>query len=74
MLYKAEIDIHTKRKHEFEDNMNKNILPDLPIQHCNKTIQDRIMGHPEFKSKIKNDPIELLKAVEILINDPVRAR
>jgi hypothetical protein len=23
MLYKAEIDIYTKRKHKFEDNMNK---------------------------------------------------
>jgi hypothetical protein len=40
------------------------------VQHWNKTIQDRIMGHPEFESKIKNDPIELLKAVEILINNP----
>jgi hypothetical protein len=44
------------------------------LHHCNKTIQDRIMGHPEFESKIENDPIKLLKAVEILINNPVRAR
>jgi hypothetical protein len=73
MLYKAEIDIYTKRKHKFEDNMNK-VYSLIVLQHCNKTIQDRITGHPEFESKIKNDPIELLKAVEILINDPVRAR
>jgi hypothetical protein len=73
MLYKAEIDIYTKRKHEFEDNMNKTYSL-IYLQHCSKTIQDRIMGHPEFESKIKNDPIKLLKAVEILINDPVRAR
>jgi hypothetical protein len=73
MLYKAEIDINTKRKYEFEDNMNKTYSL-IYLQHCNKTIQDRIMGHPEFESKIENDPIELLKAVEILINDPVRAR
>jgi hypothetical protein len=39
------------------------------LQHCNKTIQDRITGHPEFDNKIENDPIELLKAIEILIND-----
>jgi hypothetical protein len=45
------------------------------LQHCNKTFQDRITGHPEFESKLKNDdPIELLKAVKILINNPVRAR
>jgi hypothetical protein len=73
MLYKAEIDIYTKRKHKFEDNMNK-VYFLIFLQHCNKTIQDRITGHPEFESKIKNDPIELLKAVKILINDPVRAR
>jgi hypothetical protein len=72
ILYKAEIDIYTKRQHKFEDNMNK--VYSLILLHCNKTIQDRITGHPEFDSKIKNDPIELLKAIEILINDPVRAR
>jgi hypothetical protein len=27
-----------------------------------------------LETKIKNDPIELLKAIEILINNPVRAR
>jgi hypothetical protein len=73
MLYKAEIDIYTKRRHEFEDNMNKTYSL-IFLQHCNKTIQDRILGHPKFEDKIENDPIELLKAVEILINDPVRAR
>jgi hypothetical protein len=71
MLYKAEIDIYTKRKDEFEDNMDK-VYSLIFLQHCNKMIQDRITGHPEFKNKIENDPIELLKAVEILINDPVQ--
>jgi hypothetical protein len=58
MLYKAEIIIYTKRKHEFEDNINKvNSL--IFLQHCNKTIQDRITGHPESNNTIKNDPIKL---------------
>jgi recombination DNA repair RAD52 pathway protein len=73
MLFKAEIEIYTKRKHEFEDNMSKTYSL-IYLQNCNKTIQDRITGHPNFESKIENDPLELLKAVEILINDPVRAR
>jgi hypothetical protein len=73
MLYKAEINIYTKRIHEFEDYMNKTYSL-IFLQHCNKTIQDRITGHPEFESKIKNDPNELLKAVEILTNDLLRAR
>jgi hypothetical protein len=69
----VEIDIYTKRKHEFEDNMNK-VYSLIFLQHCNKTIQDRITGHPEFENKIENDTIKLLKAVRILINNPVRAR
>jgi hypothetical protein len=73
MLYKAAIEIYTKRRHEFEDNINKT-YSFIFLQHCNKTIQERLTGHPEFESKIKNDPIKLLKAVKILINDPVRAR
>jgi hypothetical protein len=73
ILYKAEIDMYTKRKHKLEDNMNKTYSL-IYLQHCNKTIQDRIHAHPDFKTKIKNDPIEFLKAIEILINNPVRAR
>jgi hypothetical protein len=49
-------------------------VDEIYLQHCNKTIQDRIHAHPDFETKIKNDPIELLKAIEILINDPVQAR
>jgi hypothetical protein len=73
ILYKAEIDMHTKTKHELEDNMNKKYSL-IYLQHCNKTIQDRIHTHPDFKTKIKNDLIKLLKAIKILINNPVRAR
>jgi hypothetical protein len=73
ILYKVEIDMYTKRKHELEDNMNKTYSL-IYLQHCNKTIQDRIDAHPDFETKIENDPIELLKAIKILINDPVQAR
>jgi hypothetical protein len=66
-------DMSTKRKHELEDNLNKTYYL-IYLQHCNKTIQDRIHAHPHFKTKIKNDPIELLKAIKILINNPVSAR
>jgi hypothetical protein len=65
--------MYTKRKDELEDNMNKTYSL-IYLQHCNKTIQDRIHAHPDFETKIKNDPIELLKAIEILINNPVWAK
>jgi hypothetical protein len=34
ILYKAEIDMYTKRKHELEDNMNKTYSL-IYLQHCN---------------------------------------
>jgi hypothetical protein len=73
ILYKAEIDMYTKRKHELEDNINKTYSL-IYLQHCNKTLQDKEHAHPDFETKIKNDPIKLLKAIEIIINDPVQAR
>jgi hypothetical protein len=73
ILYKAEIDMYTKRKHKLEDNMNKTYSL-IYLQHCNKTIQDRIHAHPDFETKIENDPIKLLKAIEILIYNPAQAR
>jgi hypothetical protein len=73
ILYKAEIDMYTKRKHKLEDNMNKTYSL-ICLQHCNKTIQDRMHTHPDFETKIENDLIKLLKAIEILINDLVQAR
>jgi hypothetical protein len=42
--------------------------------YCTKTMQQRIEEHPDFEKKIENNPVELLKAVQTLTNDPVRAR
>ena len=42
--------------------------------YCNKTMQNRIEEHPDFESKIQDNPIELLKAIKILMHDPVRAK
>jgi hypothetical protein len=65
--------MYTKRKHKLEDNMNRTYSL-IYLQRCNRTIQDRIHAHPDFETKIKNDPFKLLKAIEILINNPVQAR
>jgi len=37
-------------------------------------MQSRIEEHPDFESKIQNDPIALLEAIKILMHDPVRAQ
>jgi hypothetical protein len=37
-------------------------------------MQNRIEEHPEFDSKIDNDPIALLEVIKILMHDTVRAQ
>ena len=37
-------------------------------------MQSQIEEHPDFESKIKNNPIALLDAIKILMHDPVRAQ
>jgi hypothetical protein len=37
-------------------------------------MQEGIKQHPDFASKIYNDPIELLKVIKILMHSPIRAQ
>jgi hypothetical protein len=42
--------------------------------YCTKETQEGIKQHPDFASKIYNDPIELLKIIKILMHSPIRAQ
>ena len=42
--------------------------------YCSKTIQNRLEAHVTYVSTICDDPIELLKAINILMHDPERAK
>jgi len=41
--------------------------------YCTKAMQSRIEEHPDFETKIRDDPIALLEAIKTLTHDPVRA-
>ena len=41
---------------------------------CSKAIQSQVEGHPDFEVTIRDDPIELLKTINILMHDTVRAK
>ena len=41
---------------------------------CNKTMQNRVEEHPEFETTIRDDPIELLNKIKVLMHDPIRAK
>jgi hypothetical protein len=42
--------------------------------YCNKTMQNPIEEHPEFETVIRQDPIELLNKIKVLMHDPIRAK
>ena len=42
--------------------------------YCSKTIQNRIEAHTTYETLIRDDPIELLKAIKIMMHDPERAK
>ena len=41
-------------------------------EYCTTTMQNRLQQHPEFASKLVDNPIETLKAIELLTHNPVR--
>ena len=62
-----------ERSQKLEDGM-KQSYTFIFDTYCNKTIQDRIEQHPEYDSKIQDNPIELLEVIKTLMHDPVRAQ
>ena len=40
--------------------------------YCTKDLQQRIEQHPEFKEKIRDNPVELVNTIKVLIQSPVR--
>ena len=56
-----------------EDNLDKAYALIFGT-YCSKAIQSRIEDHPEFETKIRDDPIMLLQTICILMHDTVRAR
>jgi hypothetical protein len=37
-------------------------------------MQNRIEEHPDYESKIQDDPIELLEKIKVLMHNPIRAK
>ena len=59
------------------DNLRQGLVKAYALifsNYCNKTMQNRIEEHPDFDTKIENNPIELLEAIKMLMHDPVRAQ
>ena len=72
MDYQMEMKRWFERAELYEQNKTK--AYSTILGYCSKTIQNRVEEHPDYETMIRDDPIELLKAIKILMHDPVRAR
>ena len=59
------------RREQYNENMKK-IYMKIFDEYCTPPMQHRLQQHPDFNNQLKDDPIETLKAIEILIHNPVR--
>jgi hypothetical protein len=69
----AEMIAFLERKKALRQGMNKAYAMIYEF-HCTKGMQNAIKEHPKYDSEIKNNPIELLKSIKVLMHEPVRAR
>ena len=70
MLYQAEIKHFIERKEALEDNLHKAYAL-IFGSYCSKAIQSRVEDHPDFESRVRDNPIELLKTIRVLMHDTV---
>ena len=62
MMYEAEIKSFVDRKQIYMNNLGKAYA--FILGQCNKALQNKLYARTDYESKIKGDPIKLLKAIE----------
>jgi hypothetical protein len=73
ILYQAELERYLDRNDTLEQNLTKAYALVFSM-YCNKTMQNRIKEHPDFEKTIRDDPINLLTKVKVLMHDPIRSK
>lgn len=72
ILYKAKIDDWVQRKNQYKDNLKRSYA--VIFGYCSKVMQNRLETHVNYETKIRDDPVELLKTIKIIMHDPERTR
>jgi hypothetical protein len=67
-------DSEYRRKRSIPDEGITSAYSIIFSDYCTEEMQEGIKQNPDFSSKIYNDPIELLKAIKILMHSPKRAQ
>jgi hypothetical protein len=68
ILYQAELERYLDRKATLEQNLYKSYALIF------KMMQNRIEEHPDYETTIRDDPIELIQKIKVLMHDPIRAK
>jgi len=71
--YEYELKLYHERKDSIR-KQGKQAYAMIIDNYCTTTMQQRIEGHPKFESTIKNNVIELMKAIQELTHDTVKAQ
>ena len=67
----------TRRHLDREDNLRKGLFKTYGLifsNYCTRGMQHRIEEHPEFKTLIEDNPIQLLEAIKVLVHDKIRTQ
>ena len=80
--YDLEFEAKSKMWLERNDKLRQNMLSAYSLiysTYCSKAIQSRIESHPDYNStddalRIKDNPINLLAAIKVVMHDPLRAK
>ena len=62
-----------ERKEQLKEGLSKAYAL-IFNNYCTRAMQARIEEHPEFETKIEDDPIQLLEVIKTLTHDTVRAQ
>mgnify|MGYP000382356346 CR=1 FL=1 len=73
IIYQAELERYLDRKDTLEQNLTKAYAL-IFSTYCDKAMQNRVEEHPNFETTIRDDPIELLNKIKVLMHDPIRAK
>jgi hypothetical protein len=71
--FEGELEDWRLRRKELENGLEMAFAL-IKENYCTKTMKDRIESHPDYEALIKDNPIELLKAIRVLTHDTVRAQ
>jgi hypothetical protein len=73
ILYQAQLERYLDRQATLEQNLYKAYAL-IFSTYCNKMMQNRNEEHPDYKNTVRNDPIELLTKIKMLMHNPIRAK